>query len=130
MHGIAGPFGQGGLVGGLDTGVPERHRRGEHLAAKPLWRLREEDRFAIQGLLDDVVPDALHRVGDLNRRDRGTVGRGGIDRPVDQPGGHERPRRVVDQYHLAVAAAASNAFETESWRRAPPATRRNVLAAP
>ena len=51
MHGIAGALRQGGLVGGLDPGLPERHRRGQHVAAKTLGRLREKNGLAVQRLL-------------------------------------------------------------------------------
>ena len=82
----------------------------EHRAAERLRRLREVDRLARQRLGDDrppAVADPLHRVGDRNRDDRGTVRRGRVDRSRDQIRRHERPRGVVDEHDVGRAVHAS-----------------------
>ena len=64
---------------------------------------------------------SLHR----QRDDRGAVRRGRVDGPRDHVRGHERTRGVVNQHDLGRRRTASNAFATESCRRAPPATTRH-----
>ena len=55
-HGVPGPLGEPGFVGGLDAGAPERDRVAQHRAAEGLRRLREVDRLARQRLDDRPAP--------------------------------------------------------------------------
>ena len=105
---MPGPFGQRGVVGEILAafagGAAMRlEQRGE------LERLRRLHRAQLRAVdrAGDMAAgvDALDRVGDLQRRDRGAGFAAGGDGARNQLGRAERPRRVVHQHDVGRARA-------------------------
>jgi len=84
---------------------PRLHRRQEKVPVGALGRLGTRDTVPVDDAGDDPVDDTLERVGHQQHGDRRAVaGRSRCD-TVGQGGRGQRPRRVVDQDHLAVGGA-------------------------
>ena len=103
MRRPSGALGQHGFIRRLEAELAAHLERAQQdVAAKGLRRLREEDVFSRQGrrdwsrLVGPHPARLLHRVGHRKRGDRGAVLDRRGDGAIDQGGGNERPRRVVD----------------------------------
>jgi hypothetical protein len=99
VHGMAGQLGEHRLVRGLGL-RRERQRLAQHADTERLGRLCEEDVAPREGADHTPLHAALDRIEGGQRRDGRAVSRCGRHRALDQPGAHERPRRVVDDHDV------------------------------
>ena len=121
VHAMSGALGQHRFIGRVGGMRRLRQRVAQHVDAKRLRRLRQEDLVARNRVDDEALGIAsLDGIGRRQRRNRRAEPDRGIDRPPDQLWRHQRTRRVVNHHDVRVARRP---WRTR-WRRNPAAARR------